>query len=197
MEDVLILSSGRGPVEVRRFVAALAAHLCALGGRELSRHGDPPDSVQIALTDGVRFVGTHVLVSALRGRGARKRWFARVDLAPKAGEATPFDPRDVALQATRAGGPGGQNVNKRSTAVRAVHAPTQISVRASGERSQERNRAAALRRLEAVLRERDTEDASRQRAAVRGLHEGLERGNARFEWRLNDADGLEPLEKRR
>lgn len=191
MEDLILISSGRGPVEVRRFVDALATHLCGLGGRETQRHGDPPDSVQLALEDGARWTGTHVLVSASRGRHARKRWFVRVDLAPRASEAMKLAEQDVAIVATRAGGPGGQNVNKRSTAVRAVHTPTGLAVRAAGQRRQRDNRAAALRQLEAALASRHQDELTRGKARARAVHDQLVRGDARFAWRLNRLGKLE------
>ena len=53
-------------------------------------------------------------------------------------------PTDLKIEYSRSGGPGGQNVNKRETAVRLVHLPTNISVHASGERSQEQNREWAM-----------------------------------------------------
>lgn len=190
MEDLILISSGRGPVEVRRFVDALATHLCGLGGRETQRHGEPPDSVQLALEDGARWTGTHVLVSASRGRHARKRWFVRVDLVPHATEAPRLSERDLRIQATRAGGPGGQNVNKRSTAVRAVHTPSGLAVRAAGQRSQRDNRAAALRQLEEALASRHAQELARGKAQTRALHDRLERGAARFTWRPAPQGGL-------
>lgn len=55
---------------------------------------------------------------------------------------------DVSFQAIRSGGPGGQHVNKVSTAVRATHEPTGIQVSASDSRSQSKNKELALQRLE-------------------------------------------------
>jgi len=59
-----------------------------------------------------------------------------------------FETNDVSFQSLRSSGPGGQHVNKVSTAVRAVHNPTGIQVSASDSRSQLKNKELALSRLE-------------------------------------------------
>ncbi|MCX6747819.1 MAG: PCRF domain-containing protein [Candidatus Nomurabacteria bacterium] len=58
---------------------------------------------------------------------------------------------DLKIDFAKSGGPGGQNVNKRETAVRIVHVPTNISVHVSGERSQEANRETAMNMLRAKI----------------------------------------------
>jgi peptide chain release factor len=63
-------------------------------------------------------------------------------------QADSFNPNDVEYQAMRSSGAGGQHVNKVSTAVRAIHVPTCIQVSASDSRSQHKNKALALERLE-------------------------------------------------
>ena len=69
-----------------------------------------------------------------------------VEVSPKVeaeGELALLDD-ELEVSYARSGGAGGQNVNKRETAVRIVHLPTNISVHASTERSQEQNKKRAL-----------------------------------------------------
>jgi peptide chain release factor 2 len=58
---------------------------------------------------------------------------------------------DLEISFSKSGGPGGQNVNKRETAVRITHIPTGVSVHVDGERTQNANRERALALLEAKL----------------------------------------------
>ena len=62
---------------------------------------------------------------------------------------------ECSVETFRAGGPGGQHQNKTESAVRLTHRPTGIVATARESRSQHRNRARALERLRAALRERD------------------------------------------
>ncbi|BFM10635.1 peptide chain release factor H [Simiduia litorea] len=86
--------------------------------------------------------------------------------------------KDVRFEATRSGGPGGQHVNKTSSAVWATHLPTGIKLRVESDRSQHRNRRIALERLQLQLNAVEQAAAQQQVAANRLGHYQLERGNA-------------------
>lgn len=99
--------------------------------------------------------GVHRLVriSPFNANDKRQTSFALLEVLPKVGNDAPVELKedDIETQFTKSGGAGGQNVNKRETAVRMVHTPTNLSVRVSSERSQQANRERALELLKAKL----------------------------------------------
>lgn len=99
--------------------------------------------------------GVHRLVriSPFNAKKLRHTSFSLVEVLPKFSKLEERDislsPMDLKIEFSRSSGPGGQNVNKRETAVRVVHIPTGLSVHASNERSQEQNKEQALSMLRA------------------------------------------------
>lgn len=99
--------------------------------------------------------GVHRLVriSPFNSNAKRQTSFALVEVLPKLSgtEKIELKPEDLEIQFAKSGGAGGQNVNKRETAVRITHTPTNVSVHVSSERSQQANREKAEELIKAKL----------------------------------------------
>ncbi len=103
--------------------------------------------------------GVHRLVriSPYNAQGLRQTTFAGVEVLPilkdsqEEKEDLEIPQKDISFKAVHSSGPGGQNVNKTSSAVQITHIPTGITVRSSKHRSQAQNRKEAMKILKAKL----------------------------------------------
>lgn len=118
-----------------------------------------------------------VAQSPFRKSHKRKNWFVGI-IVHDLPEKTYWNEKEIVFQTLRASGPGGQNVNKVESAVRATHVPTGASVTASDERSQLMNKKTAEVRLRNKLLSIQLEDGMRKEQERWMEHTLLERGNA-------------------
>lgn len=99
--------------------------------------------------------GVHRLVrmSPFNSAGKRQTSFSLVEVLPKLPDQGDLQipDGDLEVSVARSGGPGGQNVNKRDTAVRMTHIPTGFAVHVTSERSQAQNREKALEMIRGKL----------------------------------------------
>jgi len=115
--------------------------------------------------------GVHRLVriSPFNAKALRHTSFSLVEVIPKLEKndsIIEIPPEDLKIEFSKSGGPGGQNVNKRETAVRIVHLPTNISVHVTTERSQEQNRERAIEILKGKLYKKREEDKIKEKAGL-------------------------------
>ncbi|MFA7315917.1 MAG: PCRF domain-containing protein [Candidatus Paceibacterota bacterium] len=115
--------------------------------------------------------GVHrlVRVSPFNAKKLRHTSFSLVEVIPKfekSAQVIEIPPEDLKIEFSKAGGPGGQNVNKRETAVRVVHLPTNLSVHVATERSQEQNRERAIEMLKGKLFKKMEDDKAKERAGL-------------------------------
>lgn len=118
--------------------------------------------------------GTHRLVrlSPFNADNLRQTSFAGVEVSPILENelSVTVKPEDIAFEAFRSGGHGGQNVNKVSTAVRIKHLPTGIVVECQTQRTQEQNRKIAMQLLQGKLWVIEEEKRDKEMSQITGEH---------------------------
>ena len=121
--------------------------------------------------------GVHRLVriSPFSAKGLRHTSFALIEILPeisnKEESEIKISPEDLRIDLFRASGPGGQHVNRRETAVRIIHLPTNISVSCQSERSQAMNREKAMSVLVAKLHQLKKEDYKAELKKIKKVQE--------------------------
>ncbi len=135
--------------------------------------------------------GVHRLVriSPFDQAHRRQTSFAEVDVVPETQEGDPEDieirPEDLRIETFKAGGAGGQYVNKTESAIRIIHIPTNTIVASQQERSQMQNRDVAMTILRAKLIAREREERDARLAELRGDRKANEWGSQIRSYVLN------------
>ncbi|WP_422361416.1 peptide chain release factor H [Reichenbachiella sp.] len=193
-EKIIQITSGRGPAECCWVVAKVLKLLLneanesniestilhreqgtengTLFSASLKLEGKNLDSFLTNWLGTVQWIGQ----SKFRKYHKRKNWFVGVNELTLNQKNT-FNSKDIRFEFTRSGGPGGQHVNKVSTAVRATHVPSGAVVFVSNSRSQLQNKHEAIKRMQEVLEIKSLEQDKKQVQASWQNHNELDRGN--------------------
>lgn len=194
MEKIIQITSGKGPEECERVVAKVVEKIMSEARSS---------QLEISLIDSVAGNMNGTLLSAMllvKGKDIepftakwegtiqwisqspyrkfhkRKNWFVGV-IFHDISKDIKWNEKDISYQTMRSSGPGGQNVNKVESAVRATHIPTGVTVTASTERSQMMNKKEAVEKLKNKLMTFQIEKANERVQEQWMEHNTLLRGN--------------------
>ena len=191
---IIQITSGRGPAECQWVVAKVLKYFiedCALHkietkvlSKEKGFENRTIQSATVALKGKqlehflnnwlgtIQWIGT----STFRKFHKRKNWFIALFELTNVNQSQ-LEDKDISYQATRSSGPGGQHVNKVSSAIRATHIPTNTQVLVMDSRSQHQNKKLAKQRLEEKLMDLNLENLKAQLKNEWENHLNIQRGN--------------------
>lgn len=190
------VTSGVGPVECQWVVTRVLEKICEEGERQgvvceligttegeekgtlrsglMALDGEEEKLIADAWEGTIQWIGE----SPFRRHHRRKNWFVGVEVFQPP-ERVSWSETELQFEAIRSSGPGGQKVNKTSSAVRLTHLPSGITIVAQEERSQQQNRRLALARLANIMERRGDQLKESSRQELWEQHHSLERGNAK------------------
>lgn len=191
---IIQITSGRGPAECTWVVAQVLKYIIAalkdanitytVAQREQGTENGTLQSVTLQLKGKAlksflnQWLGTIKWEgqSPYRPSHKRKNWFVGIYELQEV-QYTHVQETDIKFQAIRSSGPGGQHVNKVSSAVRATHTPTGVQVVVMDCRSQHQNKKVAIKRLHAKLEAYNAQQLKTTAQHQWQNHLQLERGN--------------------
>lgn len=206
----LQISSGRGPVEceyaVGQFLKILESELRQDGVKfevldfeigekkdlfksillNINEFDKDGEKIEDVILNRIRDNEGSVLFtfkSHFRPNHKRKNWFISVEIFNES-EKIKLNLEEIKFETFRNGGPGGQNVNKLDTAVRATHIKTGIVVVSREERSQHQNKRLALAKIEKMIEQLNDNEISNKKDQIWSQHNNLERGNPKRKFNL-------------
>lgn len=194
MKNYIQITGGRGPVECARTVALVAKELQKaypdIQLIDYEPHNTEPgcfmsmvfctetENVDLLKNEWEGTVQWIATKNPYRPNHKRKNWFVGVHFFSEAATIE-IDDKDIRYETSRSDGPGGQNVNKVETAVRAIHIPTGVAARCDDERSQAQNKIKARKRLILKLSAINDAQKAENERMIWSNHNALERGNAK------------------
>lgn len=180
------ISGGQGPAECSIAVEKLCKELLKEydGSRIISVNNDYSgngykSAVMELKEEASDIEGTVLWIckSPVRKNHPRKNWYIDVSILKEAEKLGEFNEEDCEIETMHSGGKGGQNVNKVESGVRVRHIPTGITVECTEERSQYMNKQKALKRIQAIIAERNEEKVGEALNDAWSKHMEIERGN--------------------